>query len=79
LRSVPNLAAHYLVVQAMAEQHLGEHEKVNLHLAKTAQLITARFPDAPNNLGLTWADWQLYEVLRREAEELLATEDKDQR
>jgi serine/threonine protein kinase/Flp pilus assembly protein TadD len=73
-KEVPYLAAHYLVVQALAMQQLKQREQALVSLAEAAQIMNEAYPDAPADLGGRWPDWMLYEVLREEAETLLGSE-----
>jgi hypothetical protein len=43
-------------------------------LDESARLIEQFFPNAPENPGSDWFDWLMYDVLRREAVELIGDE-----
>ncbi len=70
---IPILGAHYLVLQAMAEHRLGMEETAATSLKNAQATVQREFPEAPSKLTDRWADWMLYEVLRREAERLLTS------
>ena len=67
------LESHYAVIQAMAAARKGNQTQARELLDSAANAMRELYPQAPKSLGSMWADWQLYEVLRRQAEQILAT------
>jgi serine/threonine protein kinase/tetratricopeptide (TPR) repeat protein len=65
------LVAHYRALRAMAEYRLGQRAAAEASLTDAVALMKQSFPQAPVDLGFRWADWMLFEVLRREAADLL--------
>jgi tetratricopeptide (TPR) repeat protein len=66
-----NVPMQDMLIEAMAYHQLGETATAQRLYKATIQLINKRFPTAPTQLGRSWFDWVLYEILRREAAELL--------
>jgi hypothetical protein len=58
-------------VLAMTQQQRGQTEQAKLSLA-CAQQITAEQPPTLQKAGATWTDWMVNDLLRREAEALIA-------
>jgi hypothetical protein len=69
---IPILGAHYLVVQAMAEHRLGMEKAAVSSLGQARTIVQREFPEAPAKLDFRWADWMLYHILYREAEQLMS-------
>ncbi|HEX5104655.1 MAG TPA: tetratricopeptide repeat protein, partial [Pirellulaceae bacterium] len=68
--SAPNLRtlkAHYLVVKAMAQHRSGDPGAAIVTLESAQSIINILYPEAPKKLGVMWADWSLYDILRKEA------------
>lgn len=55
----------------MSENRLKRPEAAAKALAEAESIMSAAFPEAPSKPGPLWADWMLYEILRREAAELI--------
>ncbi len=70
-KQVPYLVAHYCVVQAMAQHRTGQFEQAKSSLLVAHKIIRETYPDAPLKLTSRWPDWMLYDVLCREAEQLI--------
>jgi serine/threonine protein kinase len=70
----PPYIATNLIVEAMAYYQRGNPAEARAALDESSQLIEQSFPNAPENLGSDWFDWLLYNLLRREAVELLGRE-----
>ena len=66
----PHLATN-LIVETMAFHQQGKQAEAQVAFDESARLIQGHYPDAPANLGADWFDWLLYDLLRREATELL--------
>jgi tetratricopeptide (TPR) repeat protein len=65
------LTATPLLVQAMAQQRLGRHAEAQESLGQASLLLepVRRPEDAP--LDSLWPDWLRYQILRREAEQVV--------
>ena len=58
---------------AMAQQKLGRIEEARESMAKARVVAEEKFPkvDRGQLLGSSWSDWVRFQVIRREAEELV--------
>ena len=75
----PPYLATNLIVEAMAWYQQGNLAEAQAAFDESARLIENSFPNAPVDLGSDWFDWLMYDVLRREAVELLDLESAERR
>jgi tetratricopeptide (TPR) repeat protein len=69
----PAVQARVLLVEAMAHYQLNQSHEAVQSLAEASQLIETHLPRlASGRLGKTWLAWLTAEILRREAEQVIA-------
>jgi serine/threonine protein kinase/tetratricopeptide (TPR) repeat protein len=66
----PPYLATNLIVEAMAWQAKGDVAQAQAAMKDATRLIEQFYPNAPDQLGSDWFDWQMYDLLRREAVEV---------
>ena len=63
-------AKAYLVI-AMAQHQLNQVDESRPALAKAYEIVDTRMPKLDSDLGVSWHDWLMTQILLREAKQLI--------